>query len=125
MQVAAILAGIVRERRAENRGHCGQQVDVAHGLVAGRAGLDLAGPARDERHAVASFPQVALCAVQRTHAVMPELLCPIVNAGPHFSGDFGSVVAGEYDERVFGLAGRGYAAMTRPTVSSTWATKSP
>ena len=54
-----------------------------------------AGPADDERHAMAAFPMVALHAAPRSRAVVG-----VVGAHVDDAGGFGAVVAGEDDERV-------------------------
>src|SRR5262245_44387056 len=53
----AFLAAYVQKRRHE--------IDAVHGFASRRAGLRLAGPADDQRHAEAAFVEVAFAFAQR------------------------------------------------------------
>src|SRR5262245_3960938 len=72
--VVAIFGGTVGQLRAKNRGDCCHKIDVTDRFVACFAGGDLPGPASDERHTVAAFPDVALATSQLAHAGMAAFL---------------------------------------------------
>ena len=61
----AVLGGVVGQLGADDFGAGGQQVVETDRVVADAAGLDLAGPAGEERLAVAAFVDARLAAAQR------------------------------------------------------------
>src|SRR5262249_40935743 len=69
-KVHAVLARALRQRRPDDPRAGGQQVGQADRVVAGRARLDPAWPARDERDAVAPLEDVGLVAAERAARVV-------------------------------------------------------
>src|SRR5437762_12923455 len=59
-QSMAVFGGIVCKRDTGDPGGSSHEVGQAAQLIADGAGLDLAGPARDERNAMACVPDVRL-----------------------------------------------------------------
>ena len=89
-----------RHRDARDGGEGGHHVNQADQLAGSAAGLDVAGPADDERLAVAAFPEAALVAAERTVALVAvgvgnrAVLVAVVHDP--------AVVAADDDQRVVG-----------------------
>ena len=81
---------LIRRFHAGDLGRRGQEIPECPHLIADGASLDLAGPARDQRHANASFVHVPLDAAQRAGAleefrVHPAFLVRAVIAGEKYN----------------------------------------
>src|SRR5881397_3893209 len=96
-QTHAVFGGVVGQLRSEDVRARGEKVGQADDLIAGAAGFDMAGPADDERDAMA--------AVKNIRFGSAEVVARIVSLG----GEFvelrlrrAAVVAAEDEQRVFG-----------------------
>ena len=96
--VVAVLRGVARQPEADDRRHCRHEVGQAQHLVLYAACRDLAGPACQERYAMAPLPQIPLQAPQCRHAGMAILQNPSVSVS------FRPVVAGHDDQSVVSLS---------------------
>ena len=94
-QVEAVFGSRVGQLRADDRRAGGHHVGEADQLIGHRSRLDAAGPARDERDAVAALPLIALHPAPRPRAVVL-----VIGAHVDRRGGLGPVVAGEDHQRV-------------------------
>ena len=99
-QAYAVLGGIGGQFSAKNAGAGGHDVGESDGLATLRAGLDLPGPAHDERHAMPSLEGVGFPAAP----VDVEMNSGFVELRKVRLGRR-AVVAGKNDDRVVSLAG--------------------
>ena len=90
----AVLGRIGGELRAGDRGAGGHHIGEAHSGIRHTSGA-AARPAHDERHAMPAFPIITLHPAPGPRAVVIEVRAHVDDAG-----GFGTVVAGEDDERV-------------------------
>src|SRR5512143_2614057 len=72
--VVAVLTGAGGQWVPDGGGEGGQHIGQADRLAALRAGLDPAGPATEERNAVATFVDIRFLPAPRAVRVMVELL---------------------------------------------------
>ncbi len=88
-------------RRAAERGEGGEEIEAGDELAARAAGGDAAGPASDERHAHAAFPEGVLRAAEGVfHAGIDRAEAAVGALVVGGAVDQHAVVGGEDDERV-------------------------